>query len=253
MPESDQFNSLHEKLVARWRTIVPASTSIIYFASVSENEEDWVCCHYLMETAVQAGFEARHVFIEALAFDEVSKYFVDESDQKIDVLFKLYPWEWLMREALGPKVCETRTQFVEPIWKSLLSNKGILAIMWHLYPDHPNLLPTFIEDPTKQFIELNDFARKPLFSREGANTELYKNCEKIAGAEGPYGAEGYIRQAFVDLPWFKNTLRDGGPYVYPVIGSWVVGSEPAGICIREDSSRITTNMSNFVPHFFTEE
>lgn len=253
VPAHDQFNSLHEKLVARWKVIVPASTSVIYFASISENEEDWVCCHYLMETAVQAGFEARHVFIEALAFDNDSQYFVDGSDQKIEVLFKLYPWEWMMREQLGPMTCRTNTQFVEPIWKSLLSNKGILAIMWKLYPNHPNLLPAFFEAPIAQrnYVELTSYARKPLFSREGANTELYRDGVKIAGDEGPYGAEGYIRQALVDLPCYEQYEA---PYsaVYPVVGSWVVGSDAAGICIREDSSKITTNMSNFVPHFFTE-
>lgn len=245
MPFDDQFNSLHEKLVARWRSIIPASTSVIHFASVSGNEEDWVCCHYLMETAVQAGFEVRHVFIEALAYDNESKYFVDSDNNKIEALFKLYPWEWMMREELGPMTCRTNTQFIEPMWKSLLSNKGILAILWKLYPDHPNLLPTFFESG----IKLDDnsmvsYARKPLFSREGANTELYKNGMKIAGDDGPYGAEGYIRQALVELPCFNNR--------YPVVGSWIVGSEAAGICIREDSSKITTNMSNFVPHFFTE-
>jgi glutathionylspermidine synthase len=37
---------------------------------------------------------------------------------------------------------------------------------------------------------------------------------------------------------------------YPVIGSWVIASQPAGIGIREDSTAITRDTSRFVPHFF---
>ena len=37
---------------------------------------------------------------------------------------------------------------------------------------------------------------------------------------------------------------------YPVIGSWVIGGEPAGIGIREDRNPVTTNLSRFVPHYF---
>jgi glutathionylspermidine synthase len=36
-----------------------------------------------------------------------------------------------------------------------------------------------------------------------------------------------------------------------VIGSWIVGEEPAGIGMREDSTPITKNTSRFVPHHFT--
>jgi hypothetical protein len=36
---------------------------------------------------------------------------------------------------------------------------------------------------------------------------------------------------------------------YVIIGSWVVGTEPAGISLREDQGRITRNTSRFVPHF----
>ena len=67
----------------------------------------------------------------------------------------------------------------------------------------------------------------------------------IACDAGPYGAEGYIYQGLCTLPQFDGK--------YPVIGSWVVDGQPAGMCIREDVSPITTNMSNFVPHYFTAD
>ena len=245
-PLADQFNSIHDKMVERWK-LLPKDITKIYFTSLAENEEDWVCTHYLMETAIQAGYEVEHLFIEDLGYDEESKAFVDLNNYKIEALFKLYPWEWMMREEFGLKVIDTTTHFIEPLWKSLLANKGILAILWELFPDHENLLPAYFDSD-----KLTDYAKKPFFSREGANIELYKNSVKIAEDVGPYGSEGYVYQQLVDLRSFQFT--DGETLetkqAYPVIGSWIVGNESAGMCIREDVLKITTNMSNFIPHYF---
>ena len=62
----------------------------------------------------------------------------------------------------------------------------------------------------------------------------------IAEDPGPYGLDGYICQALHELPNFDGFR--------PVIGSWVVNNAAAGMCVREDRSAITTNMSHFVPH-----
>ena len=50
-------------------------------------------------------------------------------------------------------------------------------------------------------------------------------------------------QAYSALPEFSGN--------YPVIGSWIVGDEAAGMGIRENTQRITTNTSRFIPHYFT--
>lgn len=235
-PEADQFNSVHERLVEQWKGL-PGHIGTIYFASQSENEEDWVCVHYLMETAIQAGFVAKHIYIEDLGYDEANKVFVDVEGNEIEAIFKLYPWEWMMREEFGKFVGTSKTIFLEPMWKALLSNKAILPILWELFPNHENLLPAYFDAH-----KLESYAKKPFFSREGANVELYEDFRKIAEDTGPYGAEGYIYQQLVQLP------QMGG--CYPIVGSWVVGNESAGICLREDTLKITTNMSHFIPHYF---
>lgn len=236
MPQRDQFNSLHERLVAQWKKL-SLKTGKIHFAYLAGNEEDWVCSHYLMDTATQAGFEVADLHIEDIGRDAVRNCFVDRDNQPIEALLKLYPWEWMMREEFGPCVPQFSTRFIEPMWKAVLSCKGILPILWELYPGHPNLLPAYFE-PGK----LVSYAKKPLYSREGANVELVDCGHTVASDTGPYGAEGAIYQALYQLPVM------GGRY--PIIGSWVVGGEAAGMCIREDTSPITTNMSNFIPHFF---
>lgn len=235
-PNADQFNSLHERLVERWRSVPGAGP--VHLASLRDNEEDWVTTTYMQDTVTQAGREAKYLHIEEIGWDAGRGAFVDLDGQAIETLFKLYPWEWMLREDFGPRVIGSSTQFVEPIWKSVLSCKGILPVLWELYPGHPNLLPAFFEPG-----RLEAFVKKPLYSREGANIELHQGGRVLNGAAGHYGAEGFVYQGLARMP------EMGGKY--PVIGAWIVGRESAGMCIREDTSPITTNMSNFVPHYFT--
>jgi len=123
------------------------------------------------------------------------------------------------------------------MWKAALSCKGLLPILWETFPNHPNLLPAYFEAG-----RLSAYVKKPLYSREGANIALYSNDECLFRSDGPYGDQGYIYQALQALPCF-----DGH---HAVIGSWVIDGQGAGMCVREDSSAVTTNTSNFVPHYF---
>jgi glutathionylspermidine synthase len=123
----------------------------------------------------------------------------------------------------------------------LLSNKGILPILWKLYPGHKNLLPAYFSGDDAIIKLADNCAIKPLFSREGANITL-KGTGIDAKTPGDYGSEGYIVQELCPLPNF-----DGN---HPVIGSWIIGQQSAGMGIRESDSLITTNTSRFIPHLF---
>jgi glutathionylspermidine synthase len=234
-PDADQFNSIHERLIARWQQL--PGIGAVHLASLEGNEEDWACTTYLIDTVTQAGRLAKHLNVEDIGWDPLRNSFVDLQGEAIESLFKLYPWEWLMGEEFGGHVAAGRTQFIEPMWKAALACKGLLPILWELFPEHPNLLPAYFEAG-----HLSAFAKKPLYSREGANIELYLNNERFSATVGPYGEQGYVYQALRTLPVF-----DGH---YPVVGSWVIDGQSAGMCIREDSSPITTNTSTFVPHYF---
>jgi len=234
-PAADQFNSIHERLIARWRQL--PGTGLIHLASVNDNEEDWACTTYLVDTVIQAGRAAKHLYMEEIGWDPPLSSYVDVQGVAIENLFKLYPWEWLMREEFAAYLTQSRTRLIEPMWKAALSCKGLLPILWEIFPNHPNLLPAYFEQG-----RLSAYAKKPLYSREGANIELYANDECLFKAEGPYGSQGHIYQALQSLPCF-----DGH---YPVIGAWVIDGQSAGMCIREDSAAVTTNTSNFVPHYF---
>lgn len=109
-----------------------------------------------------------------------------------------------------------------------------------MFPNHPNLLPAYFDDDEKAATLGTSYARKPLYSREGANIELLAEGKPLDKDAGPYGAEGFIRQALAPLPQF-----DGN---YVVVGSWIAAGKACGISLREDASTITKNTSRFLPH-----
>ncbi len=166
--------------------------------------------------------------------------FADALGAPLGTLFKLYPWEWMFRDPFAAHLAGTPTRFLEPPWKAVLSNKGLLAHLWAMEPGHPNLLPAFFEDDPRKAVLGSSFVRKPILAREGANVLMVRDAAVIAREDGPYGAEGHVRQGLADLPEF------GGQRV--LVGSWVVGDEPAGLCLRESPGLITGNRARFVPH-----
>jgi glutathionylspermidine synthase len=236
---ADQFNSLHEKLIEAFRGLRGGQPYPLHLTCLSDSDEDFGTIAYLEECAAAAGLSTAKLFIDEIGLRQADRAFLDLQGRPIEVLFKLYPWEWMLREEFGKAVPGTRTQFIEPIWKALLSNKALLPHLWRMAPGHPNLLPAYF--PGSEQADLGaHFVEKPLFSREGSNIRLV-SAGQATTTEGPYGAEGFIRQKAITIPDF------GGGHV--ILGSWMVASQPAGMLVREDASPITGNMARFLPHF----
>ena len=234
----DQFNSIHEKLIAHWKYLKPyLQPGKLHFTCVKESLEDLTNTEYLRDCAMQAGIETKLVFTDDIGWDEEGLQFIDMENEPMNNIFKLYPWEWLVSERFGENILADANKafWMEPAWKMILSNKAILPILWELYPDCEYLLPAYFEDKG-----MADYVKKPILSREGANIQLVKHYGTLEKTEGLYGAEGFIYQQLFTLPDFNDN--------YPVIGSWVIGGEPAGIGIREGKELITDNTSRFVPH-----
>ena len=234
---ADQFNSIHERLIEAWKKV--GAGRHLHLTGVTENTEDAGTLAYLEDTARQGGLQTTLLDIEAVGWRDGGG-FVDLDNRKIELAFKLYPWEWMFQEAFGARLAKAATRWIEPPWKAILSNKGILPLLWEMFPGHPNLLPAYFEDDPKAAKLGASFVRKPLYSREGANVALITEGVTLAEQRGPYGAEGFIRQAFAPLPNFSGQ--------YPVIGSWLIDHTPCGLSIREDENPVTGNTSRFLPH-----
>lgn len=236
---ADQFNSLQEKLVNRFGEIAKHyQLPHMHFSCCKDTEEDRGTVQYLQDCATEAGIDNNFVFVEDIGLAECGG-FTDLKDQLVNTMFKLYPWEFMQREEFGNAIGSSRVNWLEPLWKSILSNKALMPMLWKMFPNHPNLLPAYFEDELHLASE-SKLIKKPIYSREGANVSLIEDGKTLMAADGPYGLEGFIYQAYYPLPQFGDN--------HTLIGSWLVNDKAAGISVREDNSPITQDMSRYVPH-----
>lgn len=241
-PGTDQFNSIHERLVDRFKEL--AGKGVLHLTSYADHEEDRGTVDYIADCARQGGFATQFIAIGDVGLGSDGQYY-DLANKPIERLFKLYPWEWMFAEKFSSGLATSYTAFLEPPWRALLSNKGLLPVLWEMAPNHRNLLPAyFATDPAAEDLQ-NNYAMKPLYSREGANVTIVVGGHTVDQASGNYGREGHIVQALAPLPNF-----DGN---YPVVGAWIVAGNSCGVGIREDASPITKNTSRFVPHVIEAE
>ncbi|MFI6229809.1 glutathionylspermidine synthase family protein [Micromonospora echinospora] len=239
-PDLDQWNSLHERLVAAWHRIgreLHEKTVHVFWSREEDSGEDQMTAGYLAECARQAGLKAELMPIQEIGWD--GRRFVDRFDRPVTTCFKLYPWEWMVAEPYGRLALEpgTPTTWIEPAWKLLLSNKALLAVLWELYPGHELLLPAYLDSPRG----MSEYVVKPLLGREGGSVRIVTADGAEISNPGIYGDEGWCYQEFRALPEFAGNRV--------VLGSWIVDGESAGAGIRESASLITDGYARFLPHY----
>jgi len=235
-PEDDQLNSIHEALVERWGLI---PESFVHFCCDWDHLEDRQTIAYLAETAEQAGKEVELMDLAEIGLSPQGR-FTDPSERPIEKLFKLYPWEWMTEEPFFKEIHGERNRFLEPMWKMMLSNKGLLPILWELNPGHPLLLPAELSRERLCSQGIEHWVEKPFFGREGAGVAVMKRGNRIAtGADWPK-EEPVVYQKHA--PLFTSA---GEHFVW---GLWMVGDECRGLSARGDRSQVTGNLSRFFPH-----
>jgi len=241
--DSDQFNDVHESIVKALPQLGVGALS--HFACNPDIEDDTETLKYLEECAGEAKLKTCFLAMSDIGIDDQGR-FTDLDHRVITTLIKLYPWEWIMNEDFGLHVPRSGVQFIEPPWKAILSNKGMLALLWGMFEGHPNLLPAFFEDDpaAASFADAGTYVRKPMLSRQGANIEIVRDGKTLHHTDGPYGDDAHIIQGFQPLPEF------GGHY--PLVGCWLVASKAVGLCIREDKTLVTGRNARIVPHVIAD-
>ncbi len=239
---ADQYNSIQEALIARFEELrLNHGFGLLHMACCQDTEEDRGTVQYLQDCALEAGLPTEFLYMEEIGLGEKGQ-FTDMQNQVIGNLFKLYPWEFMLREMFSTKLEDAGVRWLEPAWKSIISNKALLPMLWEMFPNHPNLLPAYFANDDHP--ALDSYVVKPLFSREGANIQIVKNGQQIASVDGPYGEEGKIVQQYHPLPTFGDS--------HTVIGSWLINDQPCGIGLREDRELITQDLSRFYPHIILD-
>lgn len=234
----DQFNSIHERLVEAWQAWPQnaAGEGPMYFLSLDDPLEDVITTNYLLDTASQAGLPVQQLPLGELGWDSARMDFVTPGGDRVRQAFKLYPWEWILREPFAEHLLLNTCRWLEAPWKILLSSKAILPVLWELFPDSPYLLKASHQPMS------DDHVRKPIYGREGANVSVFKHGRVQAETGGPYAGEGFIYQQHRPPPVFDQQ--------HVIVGSWMINGHAAGIGIREDRSPVTGNLASFCPHAY---
>lgn len=236
---TDQWNNIHEALIAQLRHLrAERSVTHLHLAS-AESDEDFGTVQYLRDLATQAEMSTTFLWVRDIGTRRGETRYLDLGDAPIDTLFWLWPYEFAWEDASAHTLTTTTTRLMEPLWKTMLSSKGVLALLWERHAGHELLLPATLGRGTQR----GPVARKPLFSREGQNVEL--TGPHADRRDGAYADLPVVEQAYVELPRF--TAEDGTER-YPVLGAWIAGQDPCGLGIREGRARITDNRSTFAPH-----
>jgi glutathionylspermidine synthase len=183
-----------------------------------------------------AGIEATMMAMHRIGWNSRHGKFVDHDGALITHCFKLYPWEWMLREPFAKRVETSGCSFIEPPWRLLLGSKGILCVLSELFADYPAIVPC---RTSPEYLG-STFVSKPLFGHEGHNVAIHRDGAIAETLSGEYGDEPKVYQAFVESPRYDGFL--------PQFGVWMVRDQPVAICIRETSGAIISAKSSFVPH-----
>src|SRR3954469_23617705 len=234
----DQWNSVHERLVARWTELRERRAfrnDAVWFLwnDTDTSGEEEMTTHYMRDVATQAGLTTFGQPIAHVQWDSERRAFYDVMGQQITAAYKLYPWELMAGEEFGQHILRHTERepvtWIEPAWKVLLSTKALLPVLWEMFPDHPHLLPAYWDEPHG----LTDWIAKPLHGREGDNIRIHLSdgSADVETSDGGYGAEGYVYQQWCPLPSYDGNR--------PMLGSWVIDGQAAGMIVRESEGPVT--------------
>ncbi|MCX2683499.1 glutathionylspermidine synthase family protein [Campylobacter sp. MIT 21-1685] len=252
MDESSQFNNIYESLMDNFKRLITLEESTesfeehykgwkILFSSVAGSMEEELTTKLLAHIAKEAGFETDFAYVDEVEFSEDGIF---KDGKNYEYWFKLLPWEDIAIEEgelallLTQIMRNQKAIILNPGYTLLFQSKGILKILWELYPNHPLLLET-----SDQPLVAKSYVKKPVFGREGANISIVKDSKPLCENGGPYGNGKFVYQEFTELNSHQNEYYQAGVFF---------AYEGCGLGFRK-GSLILDNSSKFVGHSIEED
>ena len=253
LEESAQFNGVYEALLDNFKRLVTLEEDVstfeeryegwkFLFTSIRGNSEEENTVRLLQHIATEAGYATEFAYIDEVEFDGDEGIFFQE--KQYELWFKLIPWEDIALEEsdlamLLTQIIQNQKAIIfNPAYTLLFQSKGILKILWDLYPNHPLLLETSFEP-----LQVPQVA-KPVFGREGESVRILDaEGNLIEGEEGDYDNHKMVYQAYTELPQDS----EGASYQAGVFFAY----ESCGLGFRK-GGKILNNMSKFVGHIITD-
>lgn len=215
LDEAAQFNDVYEALVENFKRLITLEEDTsrfdeyyegwkILFSSIAGSSEDENTTRLLEAAARDAGFECDFAFVDEVSFDDENGIFWN--GQNWEYWFKLIPWEMIAIDesdlALIIKniIKNQKAIILNPAYTLLFQSKGIMKILWDLYPNHPLLLESSFE-PLKGKKQV----KKPFLAREGANVSIINSDGSIEiQNDGEYANGKFLYQEFADFAKDEN-------------------------------------------------
>ncbi|MEA3290404.1 MAG: glutathionylspermidine synthase family protein, partial [Campylobacterota bacterium] len=158
LDESSQFNSLYEAIKDNFKRFITLDGDIekfeeyykdlnwkILFSSVKGNDEEEHTTKLLQHMASETGYETDFSYIDEVQFSDEG---VSKDGKLFEFWFKLIPWEDIaidegeLAVILTELLNNQKAIIFNPAYTLLFQSKGILKVLWDLYPNHPLLLET---------------------------------------------------------------------------------------------------------------
>jgi len=250
MQESSQFNATYEALVNNFKRLVTLEEDVsnfeenydgwnFLFTSVKGNSEEENTVRLLQHIATEAGYKTEFAYIDDIEFSAEDGILYNDS--AYELWFKLIPWEDIALEEsdlamlLTNIIKNQKAIIFNPAYTLFFQSKGLLKILWDLYPNHPLLLESAFE-PLKGQKQV----KKPIFGREGGNVSILdENALELHAVDGNYANHKMLYQAYTELATDNkgNSYQAGVFYAY----------EACGLGFRK-GGKILDNGSKFVGH-----
>jgi glutathionylspermidine synthase len=206
---------------------------------VRGNAEEENTVRLLQHIADEAGYATEFAYIDEIEFDGEEGIFYQ--GENYELWFKLIPWEDIALEE--PDLARLLTRIVlnrkaiifNPAYTLIFQSKGLLKILWDLYPGHPLLLESSFEP-----LEGKMQVKKPFFGREGESVAILEgDGTVVVDLPGEYDAFPPLYQEYVELP------RDSEGRKYQA--GLFFAYESCGLGYRR-GGEIMNNLSKFVGH-----
>jgi len=250
LDEEAQFNNVYQTISDNFKRLIMLNDDIenfkehyqgwkILFSSYRGSLEDEMTTRLLQSMANDAGFTTGFEYLENVEFSEEGIF--NSKGEQFEYWFKLYPWENIgfeepkLATILDGIIRDRKAIILNPPYTLLFQSKGIMKVLYDLFPDSPYLLKTSFEP-----LQGVPYIEKRVFGREGANTKIVDiDGNTIEETDGEYDNYGKIYQEFVDFPQNeKGELYQAGVFF---------AYEGCGLAFRK-GGKILNNTSKFVGH-----
>lgn len=238
----EQFNNLQKDIIESLsklkRRMGFDKPSIL--ASSFGYPDDVNNCTAILSCANEAGYNTFYTDLENVIFSEDGIFYeVGDEYERVDVWFKIVPWDWIFNDepelarTLTKLILEEKVVVLNPAFTTLWQNKKFLAYITKYFPNSP-FAETYVNKDM-----LQDYVEKPIYGRIGENIKI--NASLRAESKGDFGSQEKIYQKYYPL------VKDKENYFYQT-GVFYTNKASA-INFRAQETPIINEDCEFMSHY----